>query len=125
MHAFENRRGRPAVATADLVPNPHAPYWLISRVLVPEEMRGKGLGGHMLELLKWHVRLQGVYPLVVAPGGYGSDEKRQRRFYSERGFTYENKQDWFVCDLSRLVAPGPCPFLPLPNTLACHAFEDS
>lgn len=62
--------------------------WWVSRVLVqPSTMTGNGIGGKLLELVKSEVKKQGGGIMVVCPGGYAGDQKKQRNFYRKHGFT--------------------------------------
>ena len=69
-------------------------YWYLNRLLVQPTYRGQGLGPALLKRL-WRAfeerkqahpewRQQG--PLMVEPGGYGSDPERLRKFYQREGF---------------------------------------
>jgi GNAT superfamily N-acetyltransferase len=72
-----------AVAEASLVGD----SWWVSRVLVqPSSARGKGLGGQLLEELKKAVAEMGGTRLLVTPGGYSNEWKRQHKFYRAHGF---------------------------------------
>lgn len=83
--------GVPAVAQADGVFMGVVGDWWISRVMVPSAFRGEGLGSRMLGLLLGGIQevhredklFRGV---VVTPGGYGVDPRRQRAFYLKIGF---------------------------------------
>lgn len=63
-------------------------YWYVNRVRVePPGIRGRGIGGRLLERLKAVLRENTEdYLLVVDPGGYGEDPDRQRAFYAKHGF---------------------------------------
>lgn len=60
--------------------------WYVNRVIVPKDFRGHGVGGKLLERLKQEVALKGGKKLIVEPGGYAQDLKRQRHFYEKHGF---------------------------------------
>ena len=62
--------------------------WYFNRALVKnDEDRGKGLGTRMLARLKEELKKKPNFKrLIVEPGGYGSEPKRQRGFYLKRGF---------------------------------------
>lgn len=76
------------VASADLYhPRADELCWWISRVLVTDEAdRGKGIGGVLLDLMLAEVVKQGGRVVIVGPGGYGADPKRQRQFYEAHDF---------------------------------------
>jgi len=62
-------------------------FWYINRALVePEVARGQGHGTHMLQRLLETIRRSGPTRVVVDPGGYGANVRRQRRFYRKSGF---------------------------------------
>lgn len=63
-------------------------FWYINRVLVkPSELRNKGIGGQLLERLKQELKEKAKATLIVVdPGGYGMNVKRQRQFYRQHGF---------------------------------------
>jgi GNAT superfamily N-acetyltransferase len=74
-------------ASADQV---YAGRWWISRCLVDEAHRGRGLGGYLVNLLKEEARRQpGFVRIEVAPGGYNSNPKRVKAFYVRCGFVPE------------------------------------
>lgn len=61
--------------------------WWVARVLVqPDSARGKGLGGRLLEELKKAVVEMGGTSLLVTPGGYSNERRRQFKFYKAHGF---------------------------------------
>lgn len=61
--------------------------WLICRVLVnPPDQRNKGIGTKLLDKLIRAIKKQGGKEVLVAPGGYSSDLKAQKRFYTKFGF---------------------------------------
>lgn len=76
------------VASADLyLPRADEQCWWINRVLVTNEAdRGKGIGGMLLDCLLTEAIKQGARVIIVTPGGYGSDPKKQRRFYEAHDF---------------------------------------
>lgn len=68
-------------------------HWYTNRVLVTrKEERGKGLGSYLLTLLKATLQQQeGFVALMVEPGGYGTDPKKQINFYRKNGFIRKPK----------------------------------
>lgn len=77
-----------ATASADFVSS----FWWIGRVLVdPPKARGNGVGGYILEELKRAVKEMGGTSLLVSPGGYAVDPKRQFKFYLSHGFIYRSE----------------------------------
>jgi len=61
--------------------------WWVSRVLVTsDEDRGKGWGGMILDTLIVEITKQGGKSIIVTPGGYGADPKKQKRFYEQHDF---------------------------------------
>jgi GNAT superfamily N-acetyltransferase len=81
----ENPMRNRGVAEASWMPDG---FWYINRVLVkPPELRGKGIGGQLLERLKQELKEKAKATLIVVdPGGYGMDVEKQRRFYLKHGF---------------------------------------
>lgn len=70
-------------------------YW-ISRFLVHEPYRGRGIGSFMLtELKRLAADSDDFDSLVVEPGGYFEDPERQRAFYTRNGFR-DNGDGLFV-----------------------------
>jgi GNAT superfamily N-acetyltransferase len=61
--------------------------WYVNRVLVTMEgERGQGLGGMLLDrMISGVVDAHGKI-LMVEPGGYNADPKRQQRFYESHDF---------------------------------------
>jgi GNAT superfamily N-acetyltransferase len=62
------------------------PIWWINRVLVPKELRGKGIGRELLCRLKGAVTAQGGSGMIVTPGGYDIPQEDQIAFYRACGF---------------------------------------
>ena len=59
----------------------------ISRINVPPEYRGRGLGSLLITRLIEQARAQGFKSIAVTPGGYDPDRKDdQIRFYERHGF---------------------------------------
>jgi GNAT superfamily N-acetyltransferase len=79
------------IANADFAPHMGGDgRWWLARVVV-KDGKGKGVGTEMLRLLKEElVKNENFTDLLVAPGGYGSDPKRQRDFYLKNGFVPES-----------------------------------
>jgi len=75
--------GRIATADANLIGEN---IWWISRVFVPDFMRGSGIGSAILNRLADEVLKNGGTELVVCPGGYFVDGERQRKFYLKNDF---------------------------------------
>jgi hypothetical protein len=66
--------------------------WWLARInvlehLAPGVTRGQGIGSEMMRLLQERlVIIPSFQELLVAPGGYGADEKKQWNFYLKHGF---------------------------------------
>lgn len=61
--------------------------WWISRVLISrEENRGHGWGGMLLDTLIVEIIKQDGAAIIVTPGGYGADPKKQIAFYEAHDF---------------------------------------
>lgn len=60
--------------------------WWIARVNVHRKYRGAGYGSMLLNKLVREIECRGGVRIEVAPGGYGEDTDRQRRFYIKNGF---------------------------------------
>lgn len=61
--------------------------WVINRAIVkPESLRGKGIGSLMLNKLKDVLVKQGCKKLIVYPGGYSGEKRKQFNFYKKNGF---------------------------------------
>lgn len=78
------RGSSPGTASADHLWNGK---WWVSRVLVREDQRGKGLGKALVQAMVASVKAQGGALLEVAPGGYGEPYEDQEKFYLSCGFT--------------------------------------
>jgi L-amino acid N-acyltransferase YncA len=82
-------------ASANVHPlkGPNEKCWWISRVLVTsDEDRGKGWGGMMLDTLIVEITKQGGLAIIVTPGGYNADPKKQKRFYEQHDFVKTGKE---------------------------------
>jgi hypothetical protein len=83
------------ILNADLM-WPEIGRWWLARVNVKgDNHKGKGIGTKMVELMKEGLVKRSAAPpfgtpafkeILVAPGGYGSDEKKQWNFYVKNGF---------------------------------------
>ena len=68
------------------------PVWWVNRVLVqPPNARGQGIGGTLLDALIEACVDQDVLAgrpteILVTPGGYGADPRKQVAFYKAHGF---------------------------------------
>lgn len=84
-------------------------FWYVNRALVePETARDQGHGTRMLQRLLDTIRRSGPARVVVDPGGYGSNTRRQRRFYRKAGFQLDRGiQGRMYLDLSGGVQPKP------------------
>lgn len=61
--------------------------WWVSRAKVtPEKLTGQGYGTRMMDEIKKAAVRQGCKKMVVCPGGYKNDKKRQINFYVKNGF---------------------------------------
>lgn len=65
--------------------------WYLNRAIVgPDAARGQGLGSILLQtLLKYLSEKPDFKSIIVEPGGYHNDLKRQVRFYTNNGFVLE------------------------------------
>jgi ribosomal protein S18 acetylase RimI-like enzyme len=65
--------------------------WYINRAIVkPESLRGHGIGSLMLTKLKDALIEQGCKKLIVYPGGYAGEKRKQIKFYKKNGFVKED-----------------------------------
>ena len=71
---------------------PDGSWWLCRALVQPEDNRGQGIGSILVMRLKHEVQAQGGTRLVVAPGGYNMDQKRQQAFYVRCGFHEEPEE---------------------------------
>lgn len=76
--------------------------WYISRVMVRENHRRKGIGSKMLNSIIEEIKTRGEKcNIVVFPGGYGEDIKDQINFYEKNGFVESTeKQGMYVYSLT-------------------------
>ena len=85
---------RAAVAELNIIGNPFE--WWVARVLVQkEENRGKGYGSVVLRAALDAVTAMGAKRVIVAPGGYNKEKKKQFDFYMKNGFVMVDKQGLF------------------------------
>ena len=82
-------KGVREVGTASADRMPDSSWWLSRALVQPEEKRGQGIGSVLVMRLQHEVQAQGGTRLVVCPGGYGMDQKRQCAFYIRCGFREE------------------------------------
>lgn len=61
-------------------------HWYLNRLVVKPPHRGKGIGPVLLEKLLVEIEARGGLPIIVEPGGYGSDVKELWAFYRQFGF---------------------------------------
>jgi predicted GNAT family N-acyltransferase len=65
-------------------------HWFINRVLVqPEEIRSNGIGSMLLQILIKEIKKTGNKQIIVTPGGYAMNQKKQQNFYKKNGFLKE------------------------------------
>jgi len=77
-----DKRLRSATASASLIWE----HWVINRVFVHKELRGRGLGKLVVaEMLKL-IQERGGSLVRVSPGGYDLTYEEQRSFYESCGF---------------------------------------
>lgn len=84
--------------------------WYISRVLVAQSFRGKGIGSKVLQILLNEIKKAGGKKVIVTPGGYDNNKEQQFNFYLKNGFThsieskdvlvyhYENNENTYTKD---------------------------
>lgn len=72
------------VVSADLV---NGRWWLSRAILKPANLRNKGIGSMMVDFLKEGILLSDTKVVIVSPGGYGEDIRKQINFYKKNGFT--------------------------------------
>jgi len=66
---------------------PEGRWWFARANIGDVSLRGKGIGTRMLNLVKTELQKRDSFrEVLVAPGGYGSDEKKRRNFYVKNGF---------------------------------------
>lgn len=75
--------GKVSIASID---NLHDGRWWISRVNVQGVEKGKGLGSKLLKKAMEEVFSFSPKEIIVTPGGYNADIKRQVNFYKKNGF---------------------------------------
>lgn len=73
------------VANADVHPIEEG-WWWLARLKVNERQQGAGLGSLLLYHLLQALSKKDLIGIIVAPGGYGSDERRLEKFYMANGF---------------------------------------
>lgn len=71
-------------------------YWWICRVvLYPADCRGRGFGSKMLKLMLDNIfDTDAEHKVVVAPGGYDAEPKKQKAFYLKHGFEKDPHEDF-------------------------------
>lgn len=77
--------------------------WWISRVNVKENDRGKGIGSAILKKAIEVVLSKGCAEIIVCPGGYNSDYKKQVGFYKKNGFTGPNENGEMIYALESKI----------------------
>lgn len=84
--AYVIKNGR--ICTADCNPcfTEGENVWSISRVFVPDQYRGKGIGKMLLDKMAEEVKNAGGKEIIVYPGGYSVDGERQKNFYKKNEF---------------------------------------
>jgi len=71
-------------------------FWNINRVLVnPKILRGKGIGSKLLQELIEKIRNADGKKIIVWPGGYDDNKKKQVNFYIKNGFK-KYKEGYFL-----------------------------
>lgn len=61
-------------------------WWWLARLKINKEYQSRGFGTYILKVMLDTLSKKPINGLIVAPGGYGSDEARLFRFYKARGF---------------------------------------
>ena len=84
--------------------------WWVNRALVQGDpkIRSKGIGSTLLQTALGHVVAEGGTQAFVCPGGYGSDTRRQQRFYEQNGFVRKGDVWVWALDSNK---PPPVPLL--------------
>lgn len=72
-------------------------WWWLARLKIDNRHQGHGLGTLVLYKLLEVLSKKDIKGLIVAPGGYGSDEDRLFKFYKARGFVDGTRGElrWF------------------------------
>lgn len=62
--------------------------WYIARALVPDNLRGTGVGSCLISTMLRYMReeMKNADHVMVSPGGYSGDIDRQVNFYKKNGF---------------------------------------
>lgn len=71
--------------------------WYVSRVMVRENHRGKGVGSKLLNMMIEEIKSRpDKGDIIVTPGGYDGDTKRQFDFYKKNGFVETDKPEMLI-----------------------------
>jgi GNAT superfamily N-acetyltransferase len=78
-----------AVVEANLIGD----IWWICRAFSHKDLRGKGVGSKLLQLVIKEIRKQGGRYIYVTPGGYDGRKRKQFNFYIKGGFRRATKEE--------------------------------
>jgi GNAT superfamily N-acetyltransferase len=78
-----------AVVEASLIGD----IWWISRAFSHKDLRGKGVGSKLLQLVIKEIKKQGGRYIYVTPGGYDGKKRKQFNFYIKGGFRRATKEE--------------------------------
>lgn len=66
--------------------------WL-NRIILPEKLRGQGIGSQIIEMLKQYCNEKGIVMKLLADSCYGTEINRLENFYKRHGLKpYVEKQ---------------------------------
>ena len=70
--------------------------WWVSRVNVQGTEKGQGTGSKLLKRAIDEVLSYGPADIIVAPGGYSEDEKKQFNFYKKNNFVETSERGLLI-----------------------------
>ena len=62
-------------------------------MFVKDHLRSQGIGSQILQMLLNEIKKQNAKKVIVTPGGYNVDEKRQFNFYIKNGFKQSEEHE--------------------------------
>lgn len=88
--SYKNEQFGLSVASADKIGENQ---WYISRVMVIEKHRGRGIGSLLLNKIITEIKTkESIGEIVVFPGGYDTNPEEQMNFYIKNGFVKGEKE---------------------------------